>query len=664
MKKAFKWGLIIGGGLVVLFIATLLILPMFIDVKKYKPLLEDKVAEATGRPFTVGEDVGLSLFPWAAVSFSDIRLGNTDAFVEKDFVSLKSFEVRLKLLPLLFRDIQVKKIILNEPRILMVKNKNGRGNWEQPQKPGGKKAAGKEKKPGGEKDNGKGLPLKTLEIGEFSIKNGFINWTDHDTGTQKTISDLNLTLKDFSLEHPVQVQFSVKVDGRQISLNGNVGPIGKDFKEGTIPLDFTVKALSQINMKLKGRVEKPTGETGVNLNVTLTEFSPRKLLSELGQIQAITTTDPQALNRAALQAKITADSKQVSIAEGILSLDDSKLNFNFNIANFSNPVIKSELELDRIDMDRYLPPKSEKKEGPVQKQKAASVKKKTDYEPLRNLNLDAQLKAGTVIVNKAKLNDIYLKISAKNGEIRIKPFGLSLYQGNISGSGILNVEKDSPRTRVDVDVSQVQIGPLLRDQLDKDLLEGITKARLKLSFSGDTPEIIKKTLNGEGEIKLSDGAVKGVDLAGMVRNIKAAFGHTVEDGKRPRTDFTELLSPFRLQNGVYNTPGTSLMSPLLRVKAVGNADLVKETLQFRVEPKVVGTIKGQGDTKKRNGIMVPVIVTGSFSSPEFKPDLKAAAKQQVEERVFESKKAKKLFEKEELKPYEDTAKSLLKGLLD
>jgi hypothetical protein len=61
--------------------------------------------------------------------------------------------------------------------------------------------------------------------------------------------------------------------------------------------------------------------------------------------------------------------------------------------------------------------------------------------------------------------------------------------------------------------------------------------------------------------------------------------------------------------------------------------------------------------------MVPVVVSGTFAAPKFRPDLSAAAKQQIEKQVLESGEAKKLLEKEEIKPYQKTAKDALKGIL-
>jgi AsmA protein len=149
----------------------------------------------------------------------------------------------------------------------------------------------------------------------------------------------------------------------------------------------------------------------------------------------------------------------------------------------------------------------------------------------------------------------------------------------------------------------------------------------------------------------------------MARNVGAAFGLATNVEKRPRTDFSELLAPFTIKNGVVTTPQASLKSPFIRLSAAGTADLVKETLDFRVKPQAVATIKGQGDTVERSGILVLVLVSGTFSAPKFRPDLSAATKQRIEKEIFESKEVKKVFEKEELKPLEKKAKGLLEGIL-
>ena len=148
----------------------------------------------------------------------------------------------------------------------------------------------------------------------------------------------------------------------------------------------------------------------------------------------------------------------------------------------------------------------------------------------------------------------------------------------------------------------------------------------------------------------------------MVRNVQSEFGFGEKVEQRPKTDFTELSVPFTITNGLFNTPGSSMQSPLLRLLAAGKAHLVKETLDFRIEPKLIASIKGQGDAEQRKGLLVPVLVTGTFSSPKFSPDLRAIAEQQLKKQVLESDEAKKLMNKEEFKQVEDKAKGMLKGI--
>jgi AsmA protein len=175
------------------------------------------------------------------------------------------------------------------------------------------------------------------------------------------------------------------------------------------------------------------------------------------------------------------------------------------------------------------------------------------------------------------------------------------------------------------------MNPLLKDLANKDFLEGTTQARITLSTKGDDPARIKQALDGKGNLTLNDGAIVGVDLAGMVRNVKAALGGEVKSSAKPRTDFAELIVPFTIDDGVFHTPETNMKSPLVRLQAAGKADLVKETLDFRVDPKVVGTIKGQGDAKERAGMGVPVIVSGTFASPSFRPDVEGLARDKLKQ---------------------------------
>jgi AsmA protein len=658
--KMLKWLLIAGGSLVVLVIAALLLIPMFVDVDQYKPTIEKQVSSAVGRPFAIKGPLKLSLFPWAGVAFSDLHLGSPPGYREKEFLVVKSFDVRMKLLPLLFKDMQVQRFVVEGPRVVLERDKAGRGNWEAwgaplgtaPSKPGAPPAP---KEPTG------GLPLKSLAVGEFAVRNGSVVFIDQASGARHEVSDVTLELKDVSLDRPIHLTFSAVKDKMPVSVEGRIGPVGSEPGKGKLPLDLSVKALHELAVNLKGHVEDATATPRFDLELAVNAFSPRKAFAALGAPFPVATADPAALSRVGFKTKIQGNTQQVRLTDGVLDLDESKLSFSAAAKDFSKPDIAFDLNLDKINADRYLPPAAEKG-APEAKKGPPAESKKTDYTPLRRLVLDGKARVGTLTAQGMTIQDIRLTVTGQNGVIQLDPLLANLYKGALSAKATLDVRQDAPRANLNLETKNVQAGPLLQDFLKKDFLEGAANVEATLSMAGDAPERIKRSLNGKGQIVFADGAIKGIDLAGMVRNVASAFGAAQPGAERPRTDFSELNAPFTVTDGVVNTPGTTLASPLLRVLATGKANLVDESLDLRVEPRVVGTLKGQGDIKERSGVMVPVLVKGTFSSPSFQPDIRGMLEKGLKEGTIPG--AKELLKPLEGQPKtkDDALKGIFRGL--
>lgn len=650
MKSALKWSAIVAAALIVVVIGALLIIPHIMDGNRYKPELEQYVLEKTGRRLSVGGDVRLSLFPWAGVAFSDLRLGSPPAFAEKDFLTLKSFDVRVKLWPLLSQQVEVDRLVVREPILWLVTNPDGAVSWDFHTRP----AQAKPPAPSGPEPKA-GLPIASLLVGEVSIQNGRIRVIDHTRGSRQEISELNLALHDVSFDRPVRLGLSALANRSPISAEGSFGPLGSTLGQGLVPLALSANAFDHLKLSIKGTLENWPAAPLVRLEVEAAEFSPRRLLAALEK-PAPPTADLKVLERAALKARVAADAKAVTVSDAALILDDSKLDLSAKVTDFARPNIAFDLHLDQIDMDRYLPPPSQAAAGsPPPGQTPGRDPQKTDYGPLRKLILDGRTRIDQLTVANVRVQDVNLKIAAKDGILSIDPFSVKLYQGTAAGKTVVNVTGERPVTETHLNLDQVQVNPLLKDVAGKDFLEGSTKARIMMTTSGDDPARIKQNLDGRGSVVLSDGAIVGVDLANMVRNVKTALDGEVKTGRKPRTDFAELIVPFTIENGVFHTPESILKSPLLRLQAAGRADLVKETLDFRVDPKVVGTIKGQGDEKDRAGLGVPVIVSGTFAAPAFRPDLEGLARDQLKQALSPSASGGA--------PVKGKAGDLIKGLL-
>lgn len=658
--KAVKWLVITAGGLVLLVIIALLVVPRFIDVNTYKPEIEKQVASATGRPFSVTGDLKLSLFPWAGVAFSGLHLGSPPGYSEKDFVFVKSFDARMKLLPLIRRDIQVQRFVIDGPRIVLEKDKTGRGNWEGFGKPTEKAPPAVKAQPQA-KEPSEGVSLKGLVVGEFAVRNGSLLYIDHASGSRQEVSDLSLELKDVSLDRPIRILLSAAMNKLPVSVEGSIGPVGQEPGKGQIPLDVSVKAMKELAVTLKGHLQDVAADLQFDLALAVDPFSPRKLFASMGAPFPVATADQTALSRVSLRSKMRGSAQRVGLYEGALELDESKLGFSATAKDFSKPDLAFDLSLDKINLDRYLPPPSEEQE-PASSRVAQAEPKKTDYTALRTMALDGKVRIGSLTAMGMAIQDIDLKVSGRNGVLQLDPLLAKLYRGTLAAKASVDVRQDVPRSTMELQTKAIQAGPLLQDLMKKDFIEGAADVQAAMSMAGDQPEAIKKTLNGKGQFVFKDGAVKGIDLAGMIRNVTSAFRPGQAGAEKPRTDFTELLAPFSITNGLVTTDGTSLASPLIRVLATGKANLVDETLDFRVEPRVVGTLKGQDDTKERSGLMVPVLVKGTFNAPSFQPDLKGILEQQLKDKGIPSPKDLLKPQEGETRPTQERLKGIIKGL--
>ncbi|PIE61510.1 MAG: hypothetical protein CSA29_02880 [Desulfobacterales bacterium] len=629
MKKMIKWGTIAAGVCLLLIVGLIILVPMFVDVNKYKPEIQDMVTQKTGRSFSLGDDIKLSVFPWIGIRLSDVKLGNAKGFTGGDMVSVKGFEVRLKVMPLLSKQVEIGKFILDSPQILLMKNKAGKVNWEMG--PAGKKsnapAPAKESATVEKKDEG--LPINSLMVGRFSVINGQLSYVDEGTGMRKDVSDLNLELTDISLDKPVKIDLSAKLDNKPLSLSGQVGPVGQDPGKSNVGIDLMLKALDELTIALKGELIAPMTKQKIDLAVNIAPFSPRKLFNALGEPFPVETADPSVLDKVFFKAMVNGSANAVALSNGELGLDDSRLTFSATAKAFSKPDIKFDLALDQMDVDRYLPPAKAGKagkeastdQGPEGNHDTAS---KPDYAPLRKMVLDGKVTIGSLKAANLTMENILVNLTGNGGVFNLDPFSMDFYQGKAGATAQVDIRKNSPMTQVNLTLNGVQAGPVIKDAAKKEVIEGTVNADIGLSMMGDTPDQIKQSLGGKGELTFTDGAIIGFDIAGTIRNAKSGLGLSPKQpqGEKPRTDFAELKVPYTAKNGLVKIPGASLASPLLRLTVQGDTNLLKESLDFRIDPKVVASLKGQGDTKARTGLLIPLLVTGTYSAPKIRPDLK------------------------------------------
>lgn len=439
------------------------------------------------------------------------------------------------------------------------------------------------------------------------------------------------------------IELSAKVrknegDGGETSLLASIPSLAGDnqaFKTGTLNIE--------VNEKLAGTEYKGKLSSPLSGSFSDKQFSLSKMKGSLTANEGKIFSSGMKLELAG-SAQLDLETSRAAL--NLTShLDESTLQLKAEATPFTNPHIALDLDVDRIDADRYLPAKT--------LQIRSQPENPLDFSMLKTLNADGRVRIGSLKLYNITTSNVRLDFKAGKGRLDIKPLTANLYQGTTSGS--ISLYADGPKIAALQNISGVNIAPLLKDGLNKDILEGTGNVTFDLQAEGASIAAMKKSLRGKAALKLHDGAVKGFNIAAGLREAKAVLGvlqgEKIQNADmREKTDFSELSASFAVQGGVASNKDLSARSPLLRVSGKGNIDIGSETLNYLVKATVVASLEGQGGREPASlkGVTVPVHITGPFASPKVGLDFNSLATERV---------------KEELKTRAtDTLKEKLKGL--
>jgi AsmA protein len=384
--------------------------------------------------------------------------------------------------------------------------------------------------------------------------------------------------------------------------------------------------------------------------VKTAEFAPDKLIEKLtGAVPD--TADESVLKRASLDLDLMAGTNSVAVSRLVAVLDDTNLTGTAEVSDFAKQSIKFDLNVDKLDLDRYLspapepPPAVETMQDPKQEaEKPATPAAKKgkngqdpDLTPLRALNLRGAARVQALRVRNVDLADAVLRVKALDGQIRIAPVRAALYGGVARADLGLNVKQNRPRLSADIKVKNIQAEPLLDDLTGEAVLTGKGGFTANLSAVGLSEEQIKRTLNGNLAFVFRNGAIKGINVAHIFRQAQAVLkGQPPPPATGPnQTDFAELKASARSTNGLLVNQDLQLKAPLIRVRGEGKAYLPDDKVDYKAFAAVVNTLEGEGGREFADleGLEIPVLIDGQLSDPSIRPDYEAIARAEAQRQL-------------------------------
>jgi len=670
--KALKIAGIIIAVIVVLIAGAIAHIASQFDAARVKAEVSRFVQESRQRALRIDGDVKLAFWPNVALSIGKVSLSEHRS--DKPFASVESARVSVAVMPLLSKQVVVDTVEVHGMKATIIERKDGSLNIAD--------------LISSEKSDGE--PLR-LDIAGVKIADAELRWRDERADSSVTISGLDLTtgrvqaepdkkalsidklslaLKGRSEDKASAEAFDVKLvapklvitpdrsSGETMTLSATLAGPQRDvsaklalsgiegsagaLRIGKLVLDFEAKAGE---VALKGRLESALGADLAKQIVGLEKIA--------GSVDIAHPRMPMKQIKLAISGALRADLAKKA-ADGHLStqFDESKIALKFGVPKFSPLALSFDLDVDKLNVDKYLPPK--KAEA-----KKSEMEGRLDFSALKNLNLNGTAKIGQLQVANIKAANLRVQIRAAGGKLDLAPLSANLYDGTASGALSLNANGNALALKQNL--ANVNINPLLKDAANRDILEGRGNVSLDVTSRGETVGAMKKALAGSASVALKDGAIKGINLAQTFRDLKTKFSSKQDAVQQARatekTDFSEMSGSFKIAGGVAHNEDLSVKSPFLRLAGNGDIDIGASRLNYLAKASVVATSAGQGakDLEHLKGVTVPVRLTGPFDSPSWKIEFAGLATEAVKARVEEKKQ-------EIQQKAQDRVRDRLKGL--
>lgn len=707
-------------GLALAAVVAIAALVSLIDPNQFKPQLVEQVRKSTGRELVIQGDIGWRFWPSLGLSLEKVALRNPAGFAEPDLVRFEQGEASVGLLPLLSHRLEIGKVTLSGAHLFIQTRADGSSNLRDLlQASADPKGEATSEPAATTPPAASDKQLWQISLQGIALVDASALVRDDRSGTVSRLDRLDLDLGQLTPGEWVPVTLAAKgaqgelafdlKGSAQLKLASDASrselkdvALAGSLSEPTQRLDaFSLKAdrlalgeWSSLSLSLsgaQGAADKPTlaGTLEGTLKARLDE---NRQLLELSDAVLAAKLSGDSLPRPQMQVKLAGfaraelDKQSVALSNLVLGADDALLSGSGAVRLGAVPKVDFDLKGDKLDLDAWLgqpakaapvaatsgaaAPAGAKEQAAAPANRALSTVE-PDLTALKAVDLVGRLQLGSLRLKGLDLSAVDLQLALAGGQLTLKQFSAGVAGGQVTASGVLDARQQPARYQVHKRVQGVDVRPLLQTLAQTDLLEGKGDLEVEVQGSGLSEQALRSRMQGQVKLKLSDGALHGINLAEMIREARATLtGKGADQVKEVRkTDFSALTASFQIANGIARSDDIQLFAPALRVKGQGQTALVPETLDFLFLTSVVESSKGQGGktVDELKDITIPVRIGGHWQAPSYKLDVKELLSNN---KVLEEKARKEaerglkklLGDKADNEGVKGVADQLLKGL--
>ncbi len=646
MRAWWHWVLAILGTIVAVALLAAGGLAYLVYRLDIKGEVERAVENATGRDLTINGDVGVSYWPVLGFHAANDVLSNVRGGRAPAFITADDIHIGVELAPLLNRQVVVRQLVLQRPRVALEVDANGRPNWTLAPRV---RAVAAPVTPGAPASPPI-IDASRTTLRSVDITDGEITYFDARHGTGWSVGDVDLHTALTALNQPMNVAGSVRYNDKPVTLDMDIGSPNAVIHAQATSLKVNLRS-DLVTAAFEGQTPAASSSTAGTVHA----YGPslRQLLAWAGA----PLQGGVGFEHYDVTGRVAIGGGQFAFDNAAFVLDQLSGRGDFTFASrLGKPYLSGRLELFDFDLNPYIsgrpPPQANPPAAPAPSAPATTAPTPgqtpqaptaqivvvqppdrvidiatppgatpIDFSTLHAFNADLELVTHAVLVSHARVDSSHLTLVLNDGYLAATMQTLALYGG--SGRGRFEIDARNPDARFTQDMTfdNLDARPFLRDAINFSNIEGRAELAINLTTHGRNQREIVANAKGRTHLELVSGILHGVDLGGVARTIRNALrGELI--APEARTPFQGFSANLAIANGTIASDDLSFNTPDLRIPGVGMVDFINRRLDLRIAPR-----------SPRGGLVIPFSIRGPFSQLRYNSDIGGSALREVQPRV-------------------------------
>lgn len=469
-------------------------------------------------------------------------------------VSAQNMRLDVRLLPLLSHQLSVKQVMLKSAVIRLTPDSEA----NEPDAPIAPAGSGNQDV--SESDNG-----WKFDIGHLSVEDSLLIW-QRAQSDQINVRDINLQMdQSSSRQATIHLSSRINRDQRDLTLN-----VDANLNMQNYPRQFSADIS--------------------NLSYTLTGADiPSKGISGQGSLQARyqQNTNTMTLNKLSLSAN---DNQLTGSGQAVLSdVPDYQLN----------------LQADKMNLDEISgwQPSSSKSDGTQQQAQAVMsapvIARDIDQQQnglsvLNGFNAQLGLKALAVTYRGLAIQNLDLQATNHLGEVQLSKLTGNMGQGTFSLPGTLNSTHQQLQVSFAPELTNIQLGDLLRAYNLPQALTGSFSMQGKLGGKGLSLEDFNTNWQGDAQMSMADAHINGLNIQQLVQQAVARSSNRVQgmDRYQMYSQIQQMQASGKLRNGELSLNNLNAESPMMNFKGEGKVNFAQQQADMNLLVRVTGGWQG------------------------------------------------------------------------